>query len=72
MVASFFFKGKTSLLYALKTKNDPISPTVGFNVETVEPLEGVFFELFDVGGAEKIRNLWIHHIENTKGNYSIN
>lgn len=55
------------MLYTLKGNNDTISPTVGFNVETVEPLEGVFFELFDVGGTEKVRNLWIHHIENTKG-----
>lgn len=68
---TLFLKGKTSLLYTLKGNNDTISPTVGFNVETVEPLEGVFFELFDVGGTEKVRNLWIHHIVNTKGNYSI-
>lgn len=59
------------MLYTLKGNNDPISPTVGFNVEIVEPLEGVFFELFDVEGTKQVRQLWIHHIKNTKGNYSI-
>lgn len=68
---TLFLKGKTSLLYTLKGNNDPISPTVGFNVEIVESLEGVFFELFDVEGTKQVRQLWIHHIKNTKGNYSI-
>lgn len=67
-----FFKGKTSLLYTLKGSNKTSSPAVGFNVETVEPIEGVFFGLHDVVGTERSRKVWIHHIENAKGDYSIN
>lgn len=50
----FIFKGKTSFLHTIKGYNDltRISPTIGFNVETVEPVEGESFKLFDVGGTE--------------------
>lgn len=68
-----FLKEKTSFLHTIKGYNDltRISPTIGFNVETVEPVEGESFKLFDVGGTEKIRTLWIHHSENSKGIYSV-
>lgn len=48
----FFLKGKILLLYIFKGNNDLISFIVGFNVEIVEFLEGVFFELFDVEGMK--------------------
>lgn len=69
----FIFKGKTSFLHTIKGYNDltRISPTIGFNVETVESVEGESFKLFDVGGTEKIRTHWIHHSENSKGIYSV-
>ncbi len=42
-------------------------PTIGFNVETVEPCKGVTFTVWDVGGQTKIRRLWEHYYQNTEG-----
>lgn len=40
---------------------------------TVDSVEGVVFELWDVGVTEKTRNRLVHHYsENTKGIYSVN
>lgn len=41
-------------------------PTIGFNVETVSPVKGVTFTVWDVGGQEKIRALWRHYYTNTQ------
>ncbi|KAH3744453.1 ADP-ribosylation factor 1 [Pelomyxa schiedti] len=58
--------GKTTILYKLKL-GDIISttPTIGFNVETVE-YKKVSFTVWDIGGQEKIRPLWKHYFENTQ------
>ena len=47
--------GKTTILYKLKL-GEVISsvPTIGFNVETVE-YKNIKFEIWDVGGHDKIR-----------------
>ncbi|XP_028667593.1 uncharacterized protein LOC114659329 [Erpetoichthys calabaricus] len=60
--------GKTTILYKLKL-NETVStiPTIGFNVETVEPIRGVSFTVWDVGGQDKIRALWRHYFTNTEG-----
>ncbi|CAH2319209.1 ADP-ribosylation factor-like [Pelobates cultripes] len=60
--------GKTTVLYKLKF-NETVStiPTIGFNVETVEPIRNVSFTVWDVGGQEKIRALWKHYFQNTDG-----
>ncbi|XP_066554955.1 uncharacterized protein LOC136745720 [Amia ocellicauda] len=60
--------GKTTLLYKLKL-GEVVStiPTVGFNVETVEPAAGVSFVVWDVGGQDKIRALWRHYYQNAEG-----
>ncbi|XP_033911229.2 uncharacterized protein LOC117433239 [Acipenser ruthenus] len=60
--------GKTTILYKLKL-NEAIStiPTIGFNVETVEPMRGVSFTVWDVGGQGKIRALWKHYYTNAEG-----
>ncbi|KAM4623028.1 ADP-ribosylation factor 6-like [Discoglossus pictus] len=60
--------GKTTVLYKLKL-NETVStiPTIGFNVETVQPLRNVSFTVWDVGGQEKIRALWKHYYINTDG-----
>jgi len=60
--------GKTTVLYKLKL-NETVStiPTIGFNVETVSPVKGLTFTVWDVGGQEKIRALWRHYYQNAEG-----
>ncbi|XP_073539454.1 LOW QUALITY PROTEIN: uncharacterized protein [Phyllobates terribilis] len=60
--------GKTTILYKLKL-NETVTtiPTVGFNVETVEPIRNVKFTVWDVGGQDKIRSLWKYYYQNTDG-----
>jgi|UniRef100_A0AC35GPJ7 ADP-ribosylation factor protein 6 len=58
--------GKTSILYRLKL-GQPIKsiPTVGFNVETVV-YKNIKFNVWDVGGQDKIRPLWRHYYTGTQ------
>nr|KAG5708008.1 hypothetical protein BaRGS_025146 [Batillaria attramentaria] len=60
--------GKTTILYKIKL-NEVVStiPTIGFNVETVTPVKGVTFTVWDVGGQDKIRPLWRHYFQNSQG-----
>ncbi|KAL8590570.1 hypothetical protein ACOMHN_011006 [Nucella lapillus] len=60
--------GKTTILYKVKL-NEVVStiPTIGFNVETVTPVKGLTFTVWDVGGQDKIRPLWRHYYENSQG-----
>ncbi|KAL4224749.1 hypothetical protein ACF0H5_015446 [Mactra antiquata] len=60
--------GKTTVLYKIKL-NETVStiPTIGFNVETVTPVKGLSFTVWDVGGQEKIRRLWQHYMQNVDG-----
>ena len=55
-------------MYKIKL-NEHVStiPTIGFNVETVEPKNGLSFTVWDVGGQEKIRRLWEHYYANSDG-----
>lgn len=59
--------GKTTILYNMKSGNviDTI-PTIGFNVETLK-FDKVQFMVWDVGGQSKIRALWKHYYEKSKG-----
>ena len=41
-------------------------PTIGFNVETVE-YHNISFTVWDVGGQDRIRNLWRHYYQGTEG-----
>ncbi|GFN76141.1 ADP-ribosylation factor 1 [Plakobranchus ocellatus] len=60
--------GKTTILYKVKLNENVLTiPTIGFNVETVTPIKGVSFTVWDVGGQEKIRALWRHYYSNTQG-----
>ncbi|XP_061417316.1 uncharacterized protein LOC133348493 [Lethenteron reissneri] len=60
--------GKTSILYKLKLDESVVTiPTIGFNVETVQPIRNVTFTVWDVGGQQKIRALWRHYFQNTDG-----
>lgn len=59
--------GKTTILYKLKLGEVVTTiPTIGFNVETVE-YKNVCFTVWDVGGQDKIRQLWRHYFQNTQG-----
>lgn len=57
--------GKTTILYKLKLNRIKTStPTVGFNVETVS-YKNVKFNMWDVGGQERLRPLWRHYFPAT-------
>ncbi|KAI9710187.1 MAG: ADP-ribosylation factor, Arf Arf6 [Chrysothrix sp. TS-e1954] len=59
--------GKTTILYKLKLNQDVTTiPTVGFNVETVT-YKNTKFNVWDVGGQDKIRPLWRHYFSGTQG-----
>ncbi|KAI5793059.1 ADP-ribosylation factor family-domain-containing protein [Geopyxis carbonaria] len=59
--------GKTTILYKLKLDQGVTTiPTVGFNVETVT-YKNVKFNVWDVGGQDKIRPLWRHYFSGTQG-----
>ena len=59
--------GKTTILYRLKLGEVVCTtPTIGFNVETVE-YKNINFTVWDVGGQDKIRPLWRHYYQNTNG-----
>lgn len=54
-----------AILYKLKLNQDVTTiPTVGFNVETVT-YKNVKFNVWDVGGQDKIRPLWRHYFSGT-------
>ena len=60
--------GKTTILYKVKLDENIVTiPTIGFNVETVQPCKGVSFTVWDVGGQNKIRPLWRYYFQNTQG-----
>ncbi|ELU36610.1 CPS1 protein [Rhizoctonia solani AG-1 IA] len=61
--------GKTTILYKLKLNQSVTTiPTVGFNVETVT-YKNVKFNVWDVGGQDKIRPLWRHYYTGTNIDY---
>ncbi|KAG8267646.1 ADP-ribosylation factor 2-like [Homalodisca vitripennis] len=59
--------GKSTILYNLKL-GEVVSttPTVGFNVETLD-YNNVAFTVWDIGGQEKIRHLWRFYFDNVEG-----
>lgn len=57
----FFSCTIPAILYKLKLGQSVTTiPTVGFNVETVT-YKNVKFNVWDVGGQDKIRPLWRHY-----------
>lgn len=59
--------GKTTVLYKLKLGEVVNTiPTVGFNVETVQ-YKKLAFNVWDIGGQDKIRPLWKHYYNGTDG-----
>lgn len=58
---SFLLISVIAILYKLKLGQSVTTiPTVGFNVETVT-YKNVKFNVWDVGGQDKIRPLWRHY-----------
>jgi len=56
--------GKTTILYQLKLNSIVNTiPTIGFNVESVK-YKNLNLTIWDVGGQEKIRQLWRHYYNN--------
>jgi len=59
--------GKSTILYKLKLGEVIQSiPTIGFNVETVQ-YKKLKFMVWDIGGQDRIRNLWRHYYNGTQG-----
>ncbi|KAL6060497.1 Arf GTPase arf1 [Balamuthia mandrillaris] len=59
--------GKTTILYKMKLGEVvQTTPTIGFNVEMVE-YKNLKFNVWDVGGQDKIRKLWRFYYENARG-----
>lgn len=57
--------GKTTILYRLNIGETVTTvPTIGFNVEEVQ-YKKITFNIWDVGGQQKIRALWSHYFKNT-------
>ncbi|XP_076810407.1 uncharacterized protein LOC143453131 [Clavelina lepadiformis] len=60
--------GKTTVLYRLKLKESVSTiPTVGFNVETIEPCDGLTLTVWDVGGQGNLRSLWKPYYQSCDG-----
>ena len=59
---------RPEVLYKLKL-NEVVTtiPTIGFNVEQVQPVPGLNLTVWDIGGQTKIRPLWRHYFQNTHG-----
>jgi ADP-ribosylation factor 1/2 len=59
--------GKTTILYRLKLDKTVVtSPTVGFNVETVE-FKNIRFTIWDCASHERYRPWWRHYLEEVDG-----
>mmetsp|Transcript_123033 Transcript_123033/g.343178 ORF Transcript_123033/g.343178 Transcript_123033/m.343178 type:complete len:187 (+) Transcript_123033:118-678(+) len=59
--------GKTTILKKFNgAPIDTISPTLGFNIETLE-YKGYTLNVWDVGGQKTIRSYWRNYYEQTDG-----
>jgi small GTP-binding protein len=57
--------GKTTIMYKIKM-NETVKtiPTIGFNLESLE-YKGLKMTMWDIGGQDKLRDLWKHYYEGT-------
>lgn len=59
--------GKTTILKKINGEDiDSISPTLGFNIQTLE-YSGYKLNVWDVGGQKTIRSYWRNYFEQTDG-----
>lgn len=62
-----FCAGKTTILKKFNGEDVcEISPTVGFNIKTLE-YRGYSLNMWDVGGQKTIRSYWRNYFEQTDG-----
>ncbi|NXX74160.1 ARL14 protein, partial [Urocolius indicus] len=60
--------GKSTLLYKFKSNDTFLTtPTIGFNVDMIETKRDFTLTFWDVGGQQKMRELWCEFLENTSG-----
>ena len=62
--------GKSTVLSYLKNKSsslDPSLPTIGFNVERIETENGMVMMVWDIGGQNKVRKLWMDYCKEMEG-----
>ncbi|NXJ93726.1 ARL14 protein, partial [Corythaixoides concolor] len=60
--------GKSTLLYKFKYNDVFLTiPTIGFNVDMIETGKDFTLTFWDVGGQQKMRQLWCNFLENTDG-----
>ncbi|CAL6068289.1 ADP-ribosylation_factor [Hexamita inflata] len=56
--------GKTTIIFNLNLGKTIVSiPTIGFHVEKAE-YKNIKFTIWDVGGSDVIRSLWVHYCQN--------
>ncbi|XP_054258695.1 ADP-ribosylation factor-like protein 2 isoform X2 [Macrosteles quadrilineatus] len=59
--------GKTTILKRINGEEiDTISPTLGFNIKTLEH-KGYQLNIWDVGGQKSLRSYWRNYFESTDG-----
>uniref|UniRef100_F6YM94 Calpain 1 n=1 Tax=Callithrix jacchus TaxID=9483 RepID=F6YM94_CALJA len=59
--------GKTTILKKFNGEDiDTISPTLGFNIKTLEH-RGFKLNIWDVGGQKSLRSYWRNYFESTDG-----
>ncbi|CAD5122488.1 DgyrCDS10911 [Dimorphilus gyrociliatus] len=59
--------GKTTILKKFNGEDiDTISPTLGFNIKTLEH-KGFKMNIWDVGGQKSLRSYWRNYFESTDG-----
>ncbi|XP_008928276.3 ADP-ribosylation factor-like protein 14 [Manacus vitellinus] len=60
--------GKSTLLYKLRYKDAFLTtPTIGFNVDMIETGRDFTLTFWDVGGQERMRQVWSNFLEGTDG-----
>ncbi|NXS99412.1 ARL14 protein, partial [Jacana jacana] len=60
--------GKSTLLYKFKYSDAFLTtPTIGFNVDMIETEKDFTLTVWDVGGQQKMRQVWCNFLENTDG-----
>ena len=64
--------GKTTIVKKLKGEDvNTISPTLGFNIETLE-FGGINLNIWDIGGQISLRAYWKNYFEETDGKPGLN
>ncbi|NXI43428.1 ARL14 protein, partial [Galbula dea] len=60
--------GKSTLLYKFRYNEVFLtSPTIGFNVDMIDTEKDFTLTIWDVGGQQKMREVWCDFLENTNG-----